>query len=125
MIRHNSLALGQDLLRKALADFRESVKNNKRDAWLLDSDMFGAEATFETLQYAIQKAETDRHNRENKVCAMFHRFCGTLDSHSALFSVIPSQNQYCSLFCGAISIIVKVSIGVPKTTELKLMTRHP
>jgi hypothetical protein len=36
------------------------------------------------------------------------KLCRTLDSHSNLFDILPNQNQYCSIFCGAIKTLVKV-----------------
>jgi hypothetical protein len=36
--------------------------------------------------------------------------CETLLNHSNFFSIIPSENMYCSLFCGVLKTLVKVSL---------------
>jgi hypothetical protein len=32
----------------------------------------------------------------------------TLDAHSNLFSILPSQSQYFSVFCGVVKVLIKV-----------------
>lgn len=45
-----------------------------------------------------------------KALDQFHRFCHTLNSHSALIAVLPEGNEYVSLFTGSLNAIIKVNI---------------
>jgi len=40
----------------------------------------------------------------------FHRICGSLNAHSDLFKIVPSQNLYMSVLSGSLSMIVQVSV---------------
>jgi hypothetical protein len=45
---------------------------------------------------------------KGKAKRYFHMFCGKLDSYQTILGIIPSNNDYISVFMGAISIIVQV-----------------
>ncbi|EFQ27429.1 uncharacterized protein GLRG_01924 [Colletotrichum graminicola M1.001] len=64
----------------------------------------------DTVQ-AIQKTwEFQRQNgRLNKAKRFFHNFCGTLNSHKLMMTVLPSGNEYVSIFTGALNVIIHVS----------------
>ena len=38
----------------------------------------------------------------------FHKFCGTLNSHSAMLLMIPAQNQYLSILYGSLLSVINV-----------------
>lgn len=43
-----------------------------------------------------------------KIYSTFSRICRTLDAHSILFKIVPSQNTYAAVLSGALSMIVQV-----------------
>lgn len=53
--------------------------------------------------------ETKRQDgRLGKVKKLFHRFCGTLSSHSSLLKMLPEGNEYVAIFAGTLNAIIKV-----------------
>lgn len=42
----------------------------------------------------------------------FHQACKSLDQHAALFSVLPKESEYVSVFYGALNSIVAVSTNI-------------
>lgn len=40
----------------------------------------------------------------------FHQACRSMDQHSALFSVLPKESEYVSVFYGALNSVVAVSL---------------
>ncbi len=46
--------------------------------------------------------------RRGKAMSFFHRFCGTLDSHSSLLKLLPEGSHYASIFTGTLHAIIKV-----------------
>jgi hypothetical protein len=57
---------------------------------------------------AILSATKENCKGAGKLRFYLDKLCRTLDSHSNLFDILPNQNQYCSIFCGAIKTLVKV-----------------
>ena len=53
-----------------------------------------------------------RKNRlgQGKPQKYFHRFCGSLDTHSNFMKILPEQNQYLSVFCGVTTTLIKVRL---------------
>ncbi|KAL8794264.1 MAG: hypothetical protein Q9195_003218 [Heterodermia aff. obscurata] len=41
----------------------------------------------------------------------FHKFCSCLDTHSNFMRILPEQNQYLSVFCGATTTLIKASVN--------------
>lgn len=52
--------------------------------------------------------EKRKQGAGRKVMAFFHRFCGTLDSHSSLLKLLPEGNEYVSIFTGTLNAVIKV-----------------
>lgn len=40
----------------------------------------------------------------------FHQFCGTLNNHLGLFSMLPDRDRYFSIFCGGVLTLIKVRL---------------
>ncbi|KAI6409276.1 hypothetical protein MCOR23_000963 [Pyricularia oryzae] len=79
--------------------------------------MDGVIDTVTQLQTAWQKQRTHADSRTGKVRRLFHRFCGTVDSHSDLLKLLPDGNEYVSVFAGALSAIVKASVNHEHVAE--------
>lgn len=58
------------------------------------------------IQSSVENWKSRKHAL-GKTHNYFFSCCETLSNHSNFFSVIPTQNQYCSLFCGVIKTLVK------------------
>lgn len=102
-LKLESIETGKILLSESIEAFTEEARRNDKSF-----NLHYEAANFETLCNEIQQVEVERKKRGKPVTTMFSRFCKTLDSHSALLGLVPSQSIYCSLFCGAITCIVKV-----------------
>lgn len=50
-----------------------------------------------------------------KTAMNFHKVCGTLDAHSNALGMLPQSSQYVSIFTGALTTVVQVSIHVNLT----------
>ena len=72
------------------------------------------EGVMKVVSFAQDSWRTKGRMANGKAQARFHRFCGTLDSHSTMFSVLPDQNEYFSLFCGGVKTLIKVDM-LPET----------
>lgn len=59
---------------------------------------------------AVYNVQGDYNNKPRKAWRYLHQFCNKLNSHSNLFSMLPNQNQYCSIFCGAVKTLIQVCI---------------
>jgi hypothetical protein len=55
--------------------------------------------------------EKREKGKRGKVAGYFHRLCETLDAHSNMLKVVPSGNEYVSLFSGTIMSIIKASVN--------------
>lgn len=44
-----------------------------------------------------------------KIHDRFHKICKSLSSHSGIFALFPLQNEYVSVICGTLKMIVQVS----------------
>lgn len=49
-----------------------------------------------------------RQGRIGKAKDYFHKFCGTLESHSTLLKLLPESNEYVAIFAGSLNAIIKV-----------------
>ncbi|KAK2025669.1 hypothetical protein LX32DRAFT_596271, partial [Colletotrichum zoysiae] len=103
-------------LRKKWLDFRDSCSEAERlDLSMSQPTMKGV---VDTVQ-AIQKSwELRRQNgRLNKAKRLFHKFCDTLNSHQLMMTVLPSGNEYVSIFTGALNVIIHASANHEKVVE--------
>ncbi|WDK13233.1 phytanoyl- dioxygenase family protein [Colletotrichum graminicola] len=103
-------------LRKKWVVFRDSCSDAERlDLSMSQPTMKGV---VDTVQ-AIQKTwEFQRQNgRLNKAKRFFHNFCGTLNSHKLMMTVLPSGNEYVSIFTGALNVIIHASANHEKIVE--------
>lgn len=95
-------------LRAKWLKFRCSTSNEDQ----LDLDTFEPtiESVFDLVHVAndaIQKKK--KSTSAGKITAHFHKFCGTLESHSLLLKVLPEGSEYVSVFTGTLNAVIKVS----------------
>lgn len=57
-----------------------------------------------TAQWQAQK----KQGRFGRTRVLFHKLCGTLNSHSALIKLLPEGSEYISVFTGTLHAIIKV-----------------
>jgi hypothetical protein len=53
-------------------------------------------------------AAKEKYKTIGRLPSYLDSFCSTLDAHSNLFAMLPSQSQYCSVFCGVVTTLIKV-----------------
>ncbi|MCJ1306787.1 hypothetical protein MMC25_000430 [Agyrium rufum] len=77
--------------------------------------------SFEDIVKVVEQAESNYkgkdETRHGKAQKHFHSFCKTLEGHSNMLQIIPSQNNYASIFCGTITTIVSASVNHEKIAE--------
>jgi hypothetical protein len=56
----------------------------------------------------IMWQEKIKHGTKRKAMGHFHKFCGTLNSHSSLLKLLPDGNIYVSIFTGTLNAVIKV-----------------
>lgn len=67
--------------------------------------MMGEVKTAVDLVYGAKVANEEKPRKARKY---WQRFCRKLNAHSNLFAMVPNQNQYASIFCGAVKMLVQV-----------------
>ena len=118
--------------RRKTATEAVAIEANKlRNKWLvfyencsgedqLDLECF--DPNMEGVVTAIELAVTDWNKKRQKgwrgkATSNFHKVCGTIDSHSNALKMLPSNNDYVSIFSGALTTIIQVS--VPRSMWMK------
>ena len=76
-------------------------------------DLEAFEPTMSGAAAAIQQVMTlwnkkKQKGPQGKMDKYFHKICGSLDSHSNMLGMLPQNNQYVSIFTGALTTIVQV-----------------
>lgn len=110
-------------LRAKWLKFRHSSSNEDQ----LDLDTFEPtiESVFDLIHVAndaIQKKK--KSSSAGKITAHFHKFCGTLESHSLLLKVLPEGSEYVSVFTGTLNAVIKVSTCRPLGKRFNLKSKH-
>jgi hypothetical protein len=99
----------------------EMDKTMKKSTWKGGS-LRNDELTIEALKDFMKKSTEEYENKPRfaggKVQKYFHKVCNKLDAYSALLDLLPSQSQYCSIFCGSIKLLVRASLTHQKTAEV-------
>jgi hypothetical protein len=94
-------------------------KSSKKPAGLLMADP--PKPSLNDVIEAVQASETAWKEKERlghgKVQKTFHAFCKIGGRHKSLLEMLPSQNEYFSVLCGAITMLIKASSNHQKTAE--------
>jgi hypothetical protein len=56
-----------------------------------------------------------------KFMKVFHRVCGTVDTHRTVLTMLPQGNEYVSLFSGALMSIITVNSPISMVPTIKLL----
>lgn len=93
---------------KWVAFYQKSPKGERLDLRNFQPTMAGVVTmvTKVTSEWQTKRQE----GRVGKAKKLFHRFCGTLDSHSSLMKILPEGNEYVAIFAGTLNAIIKVRI---------------
>ncbi len=81
-----------------------TTKLNTADSFAQD-----IENVREAVVYVKQEWEKKPRLFNGQVQGCFEKCCTTLNDHIGLLSMLPEQNQYFSILCGGIKMIIKVS----------------
>ncbi|TID05182.1 hypothetical protein CH35J_001997 [Colletotrichum higginsianum] len=104
-------------LREKWMLFRESCPDAEQ------LDLTTSQPTVKSVKETVQAVQTAwessqrQHGRFNKAKKFFHRFCGTLNSHKMMMAVLPSGNEYISIFTGVLNVIIHASANHEKVVE--------
>ncbi|WQF78715.1 hypothetical protein CDEST_03729 [Colletotrichum destructivum] len=104
-------------LREKWLLFRESCPNAEQ------LDLTTSQPTVKSVKETVQAVQTAwessqrQHGRFSKAKKFFHRFCGTLNSHKMMMAVLPSGNEYISIFTGVLNVIIHASANHEKVVE--------
>lgn len=62
--------------------------------------------------HEVQRAwDSKRSNgRLGRAKRLFHQFCGTLKSHQSFLEILPSGNEYVSIFTGTLNVLIQVGL---------------
>ncbi|KAH0598309.1 hypothetical protein MHUMG1_03606 [Metarhizium humberi] len=85
-------------------------------------DLSTSEPTVDSVLDMVERMnktwqEKRKQGAGRKVMAFFHRFCGTLDSHSSLLKLLPEGNEYVSIFTGTLNAVIKASVNHERIAE--------
>nr|XP_036574813.1 phytanoyl- dioxygenase family protein [Colletotrichum truncatum]KAF6781287.1 phytanoyl- dioxygenase family protein [Colletotrichum truncatum] len=76
------------------------------------------DGVIDTVQQIQKSWEAKRGNgRLAKAKRFFHKFCSTLDSHKLLIQILPSGNEYVSIFTGTLNVVIQASANHEKVAE--------
>jgi len=109
--RSGSLLLeaSREALEKSLEDFKKKIAEESRFRELRQSGILDKkDLTIKDLRKEIEAAIARWKSEESRLARYFHIFCDKIYSHENLLSLLPSQSIYASVFCGVLTIIVKV-----------------
>jgi hypothetical protein len=81
-------------------------------------DLTTVEPTMEGIVGVVDAAlavwnKKRRKGWRGEAASNFHKFCGTLDSHSNMLGILPKENMYVTIFSGSLTTIIKVSARNP------------
>lgn len=110
-------------LRAKWLKFRHSSSNEDQ----LDLDTFEPtiESVFDLIHAANDAIQRKKKSSSaGKITAHFHKFCGTLESHSLLLKVLPEGSEYVSVFTGTLNAVIKVSTCMPLGKRFNLKSKH-
>ncbi|ROW17317.1 hypothetical protein VPNG_01369 [Cytospora leucostoma] len=95
-------------LREKWVKFWAKSPNDERlDLHTSDPTVQGVVAMVDAVTMAWQDKRKRGHGGKAKT--LFHKFCGTLESHSSLIKLLPDGNEYVSVFTGTLNAIIKAS----------------
>ncbi|KAI1372639.1 hypothetical protein F4677DRAFT_456379 [Hypoxylon crocopeplum] len=76
------------------------------------------EGVVELVKEVAASSKSKRENsRRGKAMKMFHKFCGTIDSHKSMLEIIPEGSEYVSIFAGTLNVIIQASVNHERIAE--------
>ncbi|KAF4879709.1 hypothetical protein CGCSCA1_v001046 [Colletotrichum siamense] len=122
------LAVETEQLRERWKKFVESGSAVDRlNLKLSEPTMNGVIETVQEIQRAWESKR--KNSRLARAKSLFHKFCGTLHAHKALIEILPSGNEYVSIFTGTLNAVIQASANHEKIAEglseaLCVMSQH-
>lgn len=89
--------------------YKNSPTEERLDLQAFEPTIQGVAAMVNTV--TVKWQDKRKQGRIGKTKTLFHKFCGTLDSHSSLIKLLPDGNEYVSVFIGALNAIIKVCVS--------------
>ncbi len=121
-----TIAIEYDLLKEAWKSFSnesqgKKIKGDTRKVTALE---WTENHTIEGLRGTVLAAGENLDESHGKTRHYFDRFCNNLSSHSTILEVLPSQNQYLSIFCGVVKTLLKVNEETTRNLRSTTITYH-
>ncbi|EFQ94164.1 hypothetical protein PTT_08250 [Pyrenophora teres f. teres 0-1] len=66
---------------------------------------------FVHLSEYIGNLETEWKSKQGRAAQRFRSICGGLDAHESAFKLFPSQNEYASVLCGGLKLIITAAVN--------------
>lgn len=107
---------------KWVAFYQKSPKAEKLDLRNFQPTISGVVAMVSEITSEWQTKRQE--GRLGKAKRLFHRFCGTLDSHSSLLKLLPEGNEYVAIFAGTLNAIIKVK-RIVLTAYIQVQLKFP
>ncbi|OTB06590.1 hypothetical protein M426DRAFT_72113 [Hypoxylon sp. CI-4A] len=110
------ITIESNKLRGKWAPFLENSSGNDR------LDLSRSEPTMEGVvdlvkEIAASSKSKKDNSRRGKAMKMFHKFCGTIDSHKSMLELIPEGSEYVSIFAGTLNVIIQASVNHERIAE--------
>ncbi|KAH0563423.1 hypothetical protein GP486_002013 [Trichoglossum hirsutum] len=110
-----------EIERVALAEAWGELKRELREQGKDDSAMRSVPETFDSVIRTAQEAQIKMNNRRRlgggKPKEYYNKFCKKAYQHRTIFEVFPNTNEYTSVFCGAMGILIKASANYFRISE--------
>jgi len=84
-------------------------RSRASDQTILSLQIYGVKDVVSAIEDARTMWMKKDRLAGGKAQQLFHKFCGTLDAHSAILKMFPSEDKYISVFCGSLKMLVQVS----------------
>jgi hypothetical protein len=116
------IAFECELLKEAWIAFTDASQDKKSTTFTGKANPleWWDNITIDDLKNSVRSTAEMLDNSHGKTRRYFDKFCNSLNSHSIILEFLPDQNQYLSIFCGAVKTLLKVIITGTSTNRLIL-----
>jgi len=104
------IAMEYDLLETAWTSFSDQSQDEQGTSSTNQANPieWRENLTIDDLKDSVRSVADKLDQSHGKARRYFDKFCGSLNSHSAILEVLHNQSQYLSIFCGVVKTLLKV-----------------
>ncbi|KAH7088210.1 hypothetical protein FB567DRAFT_559899 [Paraphoma chrysanthemicola] len=73
---------------------------------------------FAQLSVFVKATEGEWKSKQGEPARRFRSLCGSLDAHKNVFAIFPSQNEYASVLCGSLKLIIGAAVNHDEIAEV-------